>query len=846
MRPLELTVEGFRSHRQRATFDWRGRRLVGIVGPIGSGKSSILDAISFALYGKTPAVEGATKTLIHQLCSESHVELRFEVDGQVWRAVRALRRKGQSGHQLERLATDEPGAEVLEQVTGDDPMKERVEGLLGMDFKAFCRSVLLAQNRFSEFLKATPAERDKVLKGVFGYERLDAALGVARSRLDRQEVHLEGLGREHDRIDEARERLEGARTAAATALERSRELSSAAPRVERLTDEIRSAKAAGTEADVLATHLEELVATLPPAGSVDEVAGIADGAADAVTTAEKARDEAAATRAEAEAILADVRARLGDRERFRSFERLVEQQEREALGRARAAEALDARVQEQAAGLDGLATLRTAAENGRAELARADDATAAAAFAVEEARAAVTIAQHAEMAHELQGGLVAGDPCPVCAQIVASPPKKTAAPRSAAARKRLTAAERAESEARRRKETAAATDAAARTAEEAAQLGVERSSGAVHDAKEAVAAAEAALTATQSQLADWLGEGDADAREALRAREQELEGAEAGAEAAKRRFESAREAVDLAREGATATQRALAQIANRLAGAWGRLSVDRDVAATPASVRTSFAEIAELIASRHEAAIADRAAAAERAEAGAASIRSLFVELGLAPDANFPGALTDAGVAHGAAAALVTELEHQIATASDVERQILEAEHARELAKLLTEDLKPSRFLGFLLQEERTELAELGSGHLEELTDGAYRFSDDDSFAIVDMNAASLVRKADSLSGGETFLASLALALALAEMVARGGGRLDSFFLDEGFGSLDLEHLDRAMDGIARLVAGDTSRLVVLVSHVEQMRQTLEDLIVLDKDVRTGDSVVVSGASPAV
>ena len=55
MRPRELTLEGFRSYRDVATFDWRDRRLVGIVGPIGAGKSSILDAIAFALYGKTPA-----------------------------------------------------------------------------------------------------------------------------------------------------------------------------------------------------------------------------------------------------------------------------------------------------------------------------------------------------------------------------------------------------------------------------------------------------------------------------------------------------------------------------------------------------------------------------------------------------------------------------------------------------------------------------------------------------------------------------------------------------------------------------------------------------------------------
>ncbi len=164
MRPLELTLEGFRSYRGPVTFDLRGRRLLGIVGPIGAGKSSILDAVAFALYGKTPGIAQNTKSLIHQLCDQAHVALTFEVDGQVWKAVRAPKRKGQSGHQLFHLASDEPGAETLETVTQEGQVNARVEQLLGMDFATFCRSVLLAQNRFSEFLKATPTERDKVLE----------------------------------------------------------------------------------------------------------------------------------------------------------------------------------------------------------------------------------------------------------------------------------------------------------------------------------------------------------------------------------------------------------------------------------------------------------------------------------------------------------------------------------------------------------------------------------------------------------------------------------------------------------------------------------------------------------
>jgi exonuclease SbcC len=232
-------------------------------------------------------------------------------------------------------------------------------------------------------------------------------------------------------------------------------------------------------------------------------------------------------------------------------------------------------------------------------------------------------------------------------------------------------------------------------------------------------------------------------------------------------------------------------------------------------------------------------------EAAASASAELLASVGLSPGDEFVAELTQAGVRHGAAATEVATLEAEIGRANELEGRVVEAESRRDLTRRLADDLKPSRFLAFLLEEERAELAELGSEHFEQLPDGAFRFADDGSFAVQDLNAAGTVRKADSLSGGETFLASLALALALAEMVARGGGRLDSFFLDEGFGSLDPEHLDRAMDGIGRLVSENERRLVVLVSHVAEMRDAIEDLIVLDKNVVTGDTIVRSGAGPA-
>ena len=176
MRPRELTIRGFRSYRDEATFDLRDRHLVGIVGPIGAGKSTILDAIAFALFGKTPRVQRDTRSLINQLADAAHVQLVFEVDGQPWRVTRVLKRKGQGQVQLVRLEADDPDAAHEEVVLQERPVRDRIEQLLGMDFDTFGRSVLLAQNRFAEFLLAADTPRNAVLKGVFGYERFDAAL----------------------------------------------------------------------------------------------------------------------------------------------------------------------------------------------------------------------------------------------------------------------------------------------------------------------------------------------------------------------------------------------------------------------------------------------------------------------------------------------------------------------------------------------------------------------------------------------------------------------------------------------------------------------------------------------
>jgi exonuclease SbcC len=843
MRPHELTVEGFRSYRAKTTFDWRGRRLVGIVGPIGSGKSSIIDAISFALFGKTPGVERDTRSLIHQLCDQCHVELVFEVDGQVWRVQRALRTKGQAGHKLELLTEDglEPNASEI--VTGERAIGERIERMLGMDFRAFCRSVLLAQNRFSEFLKATAGDRDKVLKGVFGYEVLDVAQRIARSRLDRTEVELEALGDERRRIDAARERLETARANATSAATRMRDLEAVAPEIERLTKELQAALADAQACAALVASLMEVTASLPDRDDVEMAAANASAADELVASAHAVLEAAERTVSERLSELGDVASRLGDRERFRSFDRLVQQQEQES----NALEALRAALERTEAAAATAAALvetrRTEQQDAEAALSVATFAEGEAIHDLERARTGHADAQHAEMAHELRGALTAGERCPVCDQPVDTIPKRGAAPKVAAAARALAKAESSLEKARRTKERASQGVASAATAVDEATKRAEESEENRERSAEGARSAEAAIATTNGQLVEWLGEGDP--RSLLAAREAELGTAERVAEDARAAVDAARVQLERTREAAVGSTQRLATIANRLSGAWGRLAEDRDVPADPDGIRDAFVSLAEAVLARHADAEERRAAATEDMEAAVSASATLLGSVGLSPEDDFRAELTEAGVRHGAAAAEVAVLEAEVGRSSELEGRIVAAEARRDLARRLTEDLKPSRFLAFLLEEERAELAELGSEHFEQLTDGAFRFADDGSFAVQDLNAAGTVRKADSLSGGETFLASLALALALAEMVARGGGRLDSFFLDEGFGSLDPEHLDRAMDGVGRLVSENERRLVVLVSHVAEMREAIEDLVVLDKHAVTGDTVVVSGAGPA-
>jgi exonuclease SbcC len=102
-------------------------------------------------------------------------------------------------------------------------------------------------------------------------------------------------------------------------------------------------------------------------------------------------------------------------------------------------------------------------------------------------------------------------------------------------------------------------------------------------------------------------------------------------------------------------------------------------------------------------------------------------------------------------------------------------------------------------------------------------------------------RSVKSLSGGESFMASLSLALGLSEEIQSsvGGIQLDTMFVDEGFGSLDSETLSQAMKALQSLTEGD--RLVGIISHVGELKERIDKQIIVTKKRTGGSELTIQG-----
>ncbi len=180
-----------------------------------------------------------------------------------------------------------------------------------------------------------------------------------------------------------------------------------------------------------------------------------------------------------------------------------------------------------------------------------------------------------------------------------------------------------------------------------------------------------------------------------------------------------------------------------------------------------------------------------------------------------------------------------------VRKKQLEAELARakkqaELFERLKALVSGNKFIEFVAEEYLQSVAEGASGRLLSLTDGRYflRYQTGGFFVGDNFNGGNL-RGVYTLSGGETFLVSLSLALSLsAEICAKSLRPIEFFFLDEGFGTLDERLVDTVMDSLERLKNEHFS--IGIISHVEELKHRIDRKLTVVKASETHGSQILA------
>lgn len=824
MRPLRLDMAGFTVFRDETTVDFTDADYFALVGPTGSGKSTVLDGICFALYGTVPRW-GGSRGIVNALApsaNEARVRLVFESAGQRYVATRVVRRDGRGnvktagaglqlmppGFDATRLDTGMSLDDLGEVLAGTPAeMDAAVVEAVGLPYEQFTSCVVLPQGQFADFLHAKPATRQQILVNLLGLHVYEEVQTRASTRATKAEGQLATIDQVLAALADADD---DAVTAAGTRLTAMRELTTAVEAAVPRLRETREREAEAAKArDNLQAELETLAAVRPPAGS----AQVAEAAAAARAAAIKATDGVRAVEEREEKIRGEL-ANAGDPgslklmlDRHTELARLIDQAEFFA-GQVSVAE-----VEYK----DALAA---------ADLARS--AHAGAEQLLEQARADYTEAQRLDRAVALRAHLTAGDHCPVCEQTVATVP---AMPEGSAV------------------QAAEATGKAARAAAEVASTAFQQRDAVAHKLDSNLERKRAQHEHHLSRLAEVRAAvAGSPGEEALKDRLAELDKLQ-------RKLEDAGAEVRTAREAQRAAQRAVIAAEEKQRSAWRVFDQARDgvarFAPPPADrddLTAAWATLVDWAATQRQAreqAVREADAAVKAAHEVTVraydGVVALFTDAGLSAPTNRL-AQGDADLIRAAAvAAERAEAKwQQLADRREQARELTEQRAGllrdSRVAKALAGHLRANNFERWLLEEALDLLVDGASRILRELTGGQYDLMHDKGeFFVIDHHEAGLRRGVRTLSGGETFQASLALALALSEQLAgmsTTAASLESIVLDEGFGTLDAATLDVVAATLENLAArGD--RMVGVVTHVHALADRVPVRFEVHKDART-------------
>lgn len=750
MRPRSLVMEGFLAYRRRTEVDFSETDLFVLSGPTGSGKSSVIDAMTFALFGTIPRLDDrrSVAPVISALSDQARVSFEFSIDDEIYTAVRLVQRRASGA------STDEArlqhGDDVL--ASGADDVTRAVTMLIGLSYEHFTKAVVLPQGAFADFLTDRPSDRQALLRALLDLGLFEQVKVLANERAAVSKARIEGMEESLAKLDLPTEgQIESGRQALESLVAAHLALVSKLDELKGLEKEAVSASETRQSREITLAALQEVA-----------VPGLVEGLLEERETT-RAQIDRLKTRIsdlaeESESVEAGLRESPG-----------LSQLETWLQLRARVVQLGELRDALQLPGLE---------EKMRSSVAERDHL-----------RAQVDKYRVEHAAHSLRLELEDGGICPVCLRQIDVLP----------------------------------------TVEETAV-----------DLDSMISEMES-LTVAADETRDRLRAAEGESRqieERIAEAEAQLAGAPSSSEL-KSLTESVRHLVDrsaeltgkraeLDTEMAGLVQRE-AEIDRKSRGLADELLRARDAVASeepPLPGEDPVASWVAFIAWRDEqievrrAELKEASARAKSADSAVAVMRDgiddMLTDLGVERSGSPE---TDLALATERKTAELAELERTVLEAEEVTAQLtVEVDRAR-VATTLGTHLRANNFEAWLMEEALDVLIDGANRLLDELSNGTYSLKATHSqFEVIDHRNADQVRSARSLSGGETFLVALALALSMADQLAQLTGtssRLESVFLDEGFGALDQESLELVASVLDEL-AGQ-GRMVGLVTHVREL-----------------------------
>ena len=930
MRPLRLTLSAFGPYAAEITLDLEklGRGgLYLITGDTGAGKTTIFDAITYALYDHSSSGIREGSMLRCKYADDktpTFVELEFEVHG-VRYTVRRNPEYQRPKARGEGMTTEKADATLTypddrPPVTKAKDVTAAVQEIIGLDYNQFSQIVLIAQGQFTKLLNASTEERSRIFRKLFRtqryaqlQERLQAEASALNQQRTAQNAKLDSLlgGLQFSPKDPDAEALRAlcAQTVPETALalldaltarqaaaleEAGTALQATEAQLDTVQQQLGAAAQAQRLAQQLAVRQAELAAAKP-----------------ALDAARAEADRHAGDAAQLDALTAQVTQAQSALAAYDALDTLCRQQtEARDAARLAAAQAQKRRTQ-----LDNLNAALTAAETELAALADADtrllalqtrsaqlaqrgEALAkleqrladcqrqakaahkaqenyrAAAAAQDEARARRDALERAFL--DAQAGLLAeslveGAPCPVCGST--HHPARALLPHTAPTQAQVEAARQAAAETDRQAQNASAAAQSALAAANEAKTSLRRDAETL--LPERFTTPEGTVPLTFALMTNVLAEETA-----------ALQTAQADCAARCRQTEAdcrRKAQLEADRQAKTRQRPALEQAA---------AEADRSAAAQNASADALEGQIAERRAALPYPRRADAQAALDKLEADRRTLRTgMDTAQRKLKQAEQAVAAAEAAVEALTAQQTAAQKELPARSAEELTAQQTALTAARETLrsreKQLSAQLLPNRktaaqyraaaearqalesrwqwvsalaataggtltskqkikleayiqmnYLDRILRYANTRLMQMTAGQYELERIGAenQRSQSGLDLGVIDHYNGTR-RSVKTLSGGESFKASLALALGLSDEVqsTAGGIRLDTLFLDEGFGSLDEESLEQAIRVLSGLTEGD--RLVGIISHVGALKDRIDRQVVVHK-ARTGGSTV--------